>query len=373
MCALALVACGESPTGGGPPPTKDTLQLTPVVTTLSSPVYLTAPPGDVNRLFVVEQPGRIRVIQNGQLLATSFLDIASKVSFGGEQGLFSVAFHPSYGTNGFFYVDYTDVNGDTRVERYTVTADSNVADSASHKLILFVNQPYTNHNGGLVVFGPDGKLYIGMGDGGSGGDPENRAQNRDSLLGKLLRIDVDGGDPYAVPPDNPFAAGGGRGEIWAVGLRNPWRFGFDPPDGLLYIADVGQNLWEEVDVQPAGQAGVNYGWPAREATHCYKPPSGCSTEGVLPALEYSHSDGCSIIGGPVYRGTASPALGGQYFYSDYCSGWIRSFTYAGGAITSRTSWTLEVDLGSVLSFGEDAAGELYVLSGNGTVYRLSKP
>ena len=372
-CALALVACGQSPTGGGPPPTGDTLQLVPVATGLSAPVYVSAPPGDVNRLFVVEQPGRIRVIQNGQLLATSFLDIASKVSFGGEQGLFSVAFHPSYGTNGFFYVDYTDLNGDTRVERYTVTADSNVADSASHKLILFVKQPYANHNGGLVVFGPHGKLYIGMGDGGSGGDPENRAQNRDSLLGKLLRIDVDAGDPYGVPPDNPFAAGGGRGEIWAVGLRNPWRFGFDPPDGLLYIADVGQNLWEEVDVQPAGQAGVNYGWPAMEATHCYKPPSGCSTPGVLPAVEYSHSDGCSIIGGLVYRGTASPALGGQYFYSDYCSGWIRSFTYAGGAITSRTSWTVEVDLGNVLSFGEDAAGELYVLSGNGAVYRLSKP
>ena len=374
VCALALVACGEkSSTGGGPPPASDTLELIPVASTLSSPLYLSAPPGDVNRLFVVEQAGRIRVIQNGQLLQPPFLDIVSRVSSGGERGLLSVAFHPSYASNGFFYVDYTDVNGDTRVERYTVSAaDSNLADSATHKLILFVKQPYPNHNGGLVVFGPDGKLYIGMGDGGDAGDPQNRAQNRDSLLGKLLRIDVDGGDPYALPPDNPYAAGGGRGEIWAIGLRNPWRYAFDRARGLLYIADVGQNLWEEVDVQPAGQGGLNYGWPTMEGTHCYKP-SACTPLGVVPTLEYSHADGCSIIGGLVYRGTLSPALVGQYFYSDYCSGWIRSFTYAGGAITAQTNWTLKVDLGNVLSFGEDATGGLYVLSANGTVYRLAAP
>jgi len=375
LCAVAVVACGkQSPTGGGPAPTTDTLQLIPVATTLSNPDYLTAPPGDVNRLFVVEQAGRIRVIQNGQLVATPFLDIVNRVSSGGERGLFSVAFHPSYGGNGFFYVDYTDVGGDTRVERYTVSADSNVADSASHKLILFVKQPYANHNGGLVVFGPDGMLYIGTGDGGDAGDPQNRAQNRDSLLGKLLRIDVNTGDttPYRIPRDNPYAAGGGRGEIWAIGLRNPWRFAFDPPGGLLYVADVGQNLWEEVDVQPASQAGVNYGWPTLEGTHCYKPPIACLPLGVLPALEYSHSDGCSIIGGLVYRGTRSPGLVGHYFYSDFCSGWIRSFTYAGGALAGRTNWSLNVNLGNVLSFGQDAAGELYVLSVSG-VYRLSAP
>ena len=374
LCALALVACSEqSPTGGGPPPTSDTLQLVQVVTGLSAPVYLSAPPGDVNRLFVVEQAGRIRVIQNGQLLMAPFLDIVSRVSSGGERGLFSVAFHPSYASNGFFYVDYTDVNGDTRVERYTVSADSNVADSATHKLILFVKQPYANHNGGLVVFGPDGKLYIGMGDGGDAGDPQNRAQNRDSLLGKLLRLEVDAGDPYEVPLDNPYATGGGRGEIWAIGLRNPWRYTFDQTSSLLYIADVGQNLWEEVDVQPARQGGLNYGWPTMEGTHCYKPSSGCTPLGVVPTLEYSHADGCSIIGGFVYRGTRSPALAGQYFYSDYCSGWIRSFTYAGGAKKSQTDWTLKVDLGNVLSFGEDATGELYVLSANGTAYRLAAP
>jgi len=211
-----------------------------------------------------------------------------------------------------------------------------------------------------------------MGDGGSGGDPQNRAQNRDSLLGKLLRIDVDAADPYGVPSDNPFAAGGGRGEIWALGLRNPWRFAFDRAAGLLYIADVGQNLWEEVDVAPSGSGGLNYGWRIMEGAHCYNPDP-CNVAGLVqPALEYDHSNGCSIIGGFVYRGSRSPSLTGQYFYSDYCSGWIRSFSYASGAVTQRTSWTLNVSLGNVLSFGEDAAGEQYVLSGNGNVYRIGE-
>jgi len=376
-CALALVACvARSPTDGAPPPTTDTLQLIPVATTLSDPDYLTAPPGDVNRLFVVEQPGRIRVVQNGQLLPTPFLDIASKVSYVREQGLFSVAFHPSYASNGFFYVDYTDLSGDTRIERYRVSADSNVADSASHKLILFVKQPYANHNGGLVTFGPDGMFYIGMGDGGGAGDPQNRAQNRDSLLGKLLRIDVNTGDttPYKIPPDNPYAATRGRGEIWALGLRNPWRYAFDPPAGLLYTADVGENTWEEVDAEAASSAGLNYGWRIMEGAHCYDP-NPCSAAGlVVPKLEYSHAGGnCAIIGGSVYRGTLSPALVGQYFYADDCGGWVRSLTVARGVVTSRTNWTVTANLGNVHSFGEDARGELYVVSGNGTVYRLSAP
>ena len=347
------------------------LRLEQVASGLSSPLYLTAPAGDT-RLFIVEQGGRIRIVQNGQLLATPFLDITGVVRSGGEQGLLSVAFHPSYATNGYFYVDYTDSNGDTRIERYTVSANANIADATSAKLILFIAQPYSNHNGGLVLFGPDRKLYIGMGDGGSGGDPQNRAQNRDSLLGKLLRIDVDAADPYGVPSDNPFAAGGGRGEIWALGLRNPWRFAFDRAAGLLYIADVGQNLWEEVDVAPSGSGGLNYGWRIMEGAHCYNPDP-CNVAGLVqPALEYDHSNGCSIIGGFVYRGSRSPSLTGQYFYSDYCSGWIRSFSYASGAVTQRTSWTLNVSLGNVLSFGEDAAGEQYVLSGNGNVYRIGE-
>lgn len=338
---------------------------------LANPLYLTAPAGDP-RLFVVEQDGRIWIVQNNQRLSTPFLDINPIVRSGGEQGLLSLAFHPNYATNGYFYVNYTDNNGDTRVERYTVSANANVADATSAKLILAIDQPYANHNGGLVMFGPDDKLYIGMGDGGSGGDPENRAQNRDSLLGKLLRIDVDAGDPYGVPPDNPYVGSAGRDEIWAIGLRNPWRFAFDRTAGLLYIADVGQNAWEEVHVAPVSQGALNYGWVIMEGAHCYPPGSACSTAGLLlPAVEYGHANGCSITGGFVYRGSRSPSLVGHYFYSDYCSGWIRSFTYANGAVQQQTNWNLNVTLGNVLSFGEDSAGELYVLSANGSVYRIT--
>ena len=370
---LALLGCTSS---GGPTPTSGGLQLVPVVTSgLSSPLYLTAPDGDP-RLFIVEQAGRIRVVRGGQLLTQPFLDITDRVASGGEEGLLGLAFHPNYAANGYFYVDYTHLNsaGDTLytlVERYTVSAAPDSADSASHKLILRIVQPYSNHNGGLVMFGPDGMLYIGMGDGGSGGDPENRAQDPDSLLGKLLRIDVDHGDPYAIPPDNPFATSGGAPEIWALGLRNPWRFAFDRGAGLLYIADVGQNLWEEVNVTPAGQAGLNYGWRIMEGAHCFNP-NPCSTTGLVqPAVEYSHADGCSVTGGFVYRGSLAPPLVGQYFYSDYCGGWLRSFSYASGAVTGQTSWSLNVSLGLVLSLGEDAAGELYVLAANGRVYRIT--
>ena len=374
LALLALLGCSNAP-ATAPPPTSDTLKLVPVVTSgLSSPVYLTTPTGDTARLFVVEQSGQIRIVQHGQLLPTAFLDIHSRLVSGGEQGLLSVAFHPNYGANGFFYVNYTDLNGDTRVERYTVSAaDSNLADTTTHKLILFVPQPYTNHNGGLVMFGPDGMLYIGMGDGGSGGDPENRAQHPDSLLGKLLRIDVDHGDPYAIPPNNPFATSGGAPEIWALGLRNPWRFAFDRSAGLLYIGDVGQGAWEEVDVQPASQGGLNYGWRIMEGAHCYNPTN-CSSAGlVLPAVEYDHSNGqCAVIGGFVYRGARFPALAGQYFYADLCAGWVRSFSYAGGAVTGQTSWNLDVSPGTPLSFGEDARGELYLLTGGGDVYRIAQ-
>jgi len=373
LALLALLGC-SSPPGTAPPATTDSLRLVPVVTSgLSSPVYLTAPTGDTARLFVVEQSGQIRIVQHGQLLPAAFLDIHTRLVSGGEQGLLSVAFHPNYRTNGYLYVNYTDLNGDTRVERYTVSAaDSNLADTATHKLIIFIPQPYTNHNGGLVMFGPDGMFYIGMGDGGSVGDPQNRAQSPDSLLGKLLRIDVDGGDPYAIPAGNPFATSGGAKEIWALGLRNPWRFAFDRSAGLLYIGDVGQGAWEEVDVQPASQGGLNYGWRIMEGAHCYNPAN-CSSAGlVLPAVEYDHSNGqCAIIGGFVYRGTRFPALAGQYFYADLCAGWVRSFSYAGGAVTGQTSWNLDLSPGTPLSFGEDARGELYLLTGGG-VYRIAR-
>ncbi len=370
MLTLAFcmaVGCGGSADAGASDTGQVRLDTQVVASGLTAPLYLTAPTGDP-RLFVVEQLGRIRVIEGGALRPTPFLDISNRVSYGGERGLLSVAFHPDYATNGYFYVDYTDPAGDTRVERYRVSSDPNVADPASAKLILLVDQPYANHNGGLVVFGPDGKLYVGLGDGGSGGDPQGNGQNRGTLLGKLLRIDVDAGDPYAVPADNPFVGvSGARGEIWAYGLRNPWRFAFDRAGGMLYIADVGQSSQEEVDVVPATHGGLNFGWNIMEGDECYGAAS-CNRSGLtLPVLAYGHSDGCSITGGYAYRGQQIPSLQGHYFYSDYCTGWLKSFRFD-GAIKDQRAWGL--GLGSVLSFGEDATGELYVLSANGKVYRL---
>ena len=345
------------------------LRLEIVARGLNDPLYLTAPAGDA-RLFVVEQAGRIRIVKDGRLLPAPFLDLRGSVGAGGERGLLGMAFHPAYAKNGSFYVDYTDKRGDTRIKRFAVSSDPDVADAASAKQLLFIEQPYANHNGGLVMFGPDGMLYVGMGDGGSGGDPHGNGQKRSTLLGKLLRIDVDGGDPYAIPADNPFlGAAGARPEIWATGMRNPWRFAFDRVTGLLYVADVGQNLWEELDIVPAARAGLNYGWNVMEGAHCYAG-TGCDTTGlVVPALEYDHSYGCAIIGGFVYRGRTSPALTGQYFFSDYCQAWLRSITYQNGRITARTVWSVP-RIGQVLSFGEDAAGEIYVLSDNGSVYRI---
>ena len=349
---------------------RDGIVLDPVATGLEAPVYLTVPPGDA-RLFVVEQPGRIRVIRNGRLVSRPYLDISAKVGYGGERGLLGLAFHPHFAANGRFFVNYTDRHGDTRVERYEAAPSADSADLASARLVLAVAQPYANHNGGDVLFGPDGMLYVGMGDGGSGGDPHGNGQSLGTLLGKLLRLDVDHGEPYAIPPDNPFAGrAGARGEIWAYGLRNPWRVAFDRTAALLYVADVGQNRWEEVDVVAAGTGGLNYGWNLTEGSRCYGS-SPCSREGLtLPALEYGHEDGCAIIGGFVYRGRAIPSAVGHYFYSDYCSGWLRSFRFEGGDATDRSIWRTR-NVGPVLSFGEDASGELYVLSANGTVYRLA--
>lgn len=368
--AAALFACGDGGTSPAPPPPADAdVRLEVVAGGLAAPVFLTAPPGDP-RLFVVEQPGRIRIIRDGQLLPTPFLDLTERVESGGERGLFSVAFHPRYAANGFFYVDYTDVNGDTRVERFRVGADPDRADPASGKLILRVPQPFSNHNGGLVAFAPDGKLFIAMGDGGSGGDPRGHGQNRGTLLGALLRIDVDAGDPYAIPADNPFVGTpGARPEVWATGLRNPWRFAFDREAGLLYIADVGQAAWEEIDVAPDGAGGLNYGWNVMEGAHCFAA-SNCDRSGLdLPVLEYSHDEGCSVTGGYVYRGQAVPAVRGHYFYADFCRGWVRSFRLSNGEAVETREWPFG-DIGNVLSFGEDAVGELYVLSGNGNVYRF---
>ncbi|GBD32335.1 Aldose sugar dehydrogenase YliI [bacterium HR33] len=369
----SIAACGGGTEPGGT--AGDTLGTILVVQVVAgglvNPVYLTSPPGDP-RLFVVEQPGRIRIIEEGGLRQTPFLDISGKVLSGGERGLLSLAFHPNYGVNGLFYVDYTDTQGNTKVERYRVSADRNRADPNSATLVLAVDQPFSNHNGGLVMFGPDGMLYVGLGDGGSGGDPFGHAQNLGTLLGSLLRIDVDAAVPYAVPQDNPFVnRPGARGEIWAYGLRNPWRFAFDREGGMLYIADVGQNRWEEINAVPIGAAGVNYGWNILEGSECFNAPS-CNREGLtLPVHEYPRTGGaCGVIGGFVYRGQQIPQVRGHYFYSDYCAGFLRSFRLVDGKAEDHREWNVG-NLGQVLSFGEDSAGELYILSANGRVYRLA--
>jgi glucose/arabinose dehydrogenase len=370
LLLVIAAACSGGPSDGGPPAGETRIRLQQVASGLQSPVHLTAPANDA-RLFIVEQPGRIRIVQNGALLPTPFLDIAAKVSAGGERGLLSVAFHPQYASNGIFYVNYTDARGDTRIERYRVSADPGRADPATAELVLTIAQPFSNHNGGLAAFGPDGKLYIGMGDGGGGGDPEETGQDPLRLLGKLLRIDVDAARPYAIPAGNPYAGGTNPlPEIWASGLRNPWRFSWDRTANLLYMADVGQNRLEEINVVPAAQAGVNYGWDVMEGSDCFEPSTGCDRTGkVAPVAEYTHSDGCSITGGFVYRGQDIPALRGQYFYADYCQGWIRSFRYADGAATDARSWEVE-NVGNISSFGEDARGELYVIAHGGAIYKI---
>jgi glucose/arabinose dehydrogenase len=374
LALLALACADDSITEPDEPilPSDLALRLEVVASGLSSPVYLTAPANDP-RLFVVEQPGRIRVVQNGQLLATPFIDLTARIASGGERGLLSVAFDPAYATNGSFYVNYTDRNGDTVVERYHVSSDPNRADPASAKQILFIAQPFANHNGGHQVFGPDGMLYIAMGDGGSGGDPQRNGQNRNSLLGKLLRIDVSRGDPYAIPADNPFVGqAGARGEVWAYGLRNPWRIWFDRTGRVLYVADVGQNQIEEVNAVTQSTAGVNYGWNVMEGGQCYNASSCNQTGLTLPVVTYSHAGGgCSVTGGIVYRGQAIPEIRGHYFYADYCAGWVRSFRLVNGAATDQREWAVG-SVGSVTSFGEDATGEMYLLSSNGRVYRFAR-
>jgi glucose/arabinose dehydrogenase len=376
VIVLALAGCHDSTApgdGGTTPPPGLTLKVDPFIATgLTSPVFLTQPLND-GRIFVVEQAGTIRVIRNGALQATPFLDISSRVLSGGERGLFSVAFHPQYATNHFFYVYFTtQTNGDIRVERFTTTADPEVADPATSKLIITApHSTYTNHNGGLVSFGLDGMLYAGFGDGGGGGDPLGNAQNDNALLGSLLRLDVSG-DPYAIPASNPFVGQANkRGEVWAKGLRNPWRYTFDAPTGLLYIADVGQNAHEEVDVVPATTAGVNYGWNVLEGLSCYNAVTCTRTGFTPPIIDYAtHVAGtCSITGGYVYRGSAIPGIRGHYFYSDYCAGFLRSFRYENGIAVDQKDWGLT--LGSVPSFGVDFAGELYIISGN-TIVKLAQ-
>jgi len=371
---IALVAAAvllAAPADAAPTPrpvARTGIRLERVATGLDHPVHVAAPAGDP-RLFVVEQPGRIRILRAGRVQPRPFLDIRDRVGWGGERGLLSVAFHPHYRQNGFLFVDYTDRHGDTRIVRFRANPGADVVDPGTAKLLLTIPQPYANHNGGLVLFAPDGMLWIGMGDGGSAGDPHLNGQNPESLLGKMLRIDVDHGDPYAIPADNPFARGGGRPEIWAMGLRNPWRYAIDGETRLVYIADVGQDDWEEVDVAPAARAGLNYGWNRMEGSHPFRPVAGDTAHLVPPVYEYGHAEGCSITGGAVYRGAAAPALRGCYVFSDYCQGWLRSFRYAGGQVSELTRWRVD-DAGAPSSFGTDGQGEMYLVSLDGRIFRI---
>lgn len=352
------------------------IQLTPIVSGIDSPLAITHAGDGSGRLFITLQIGRILIYDGQQVLPTPFLDIGTLVSTDGEHGLLSTAFHPNYALNGFVYVNYTDLNGDTVVARYTVSADPNVVDPSSAVILLTIPQPFANHNGGQLQFGPDSYLYIGTGDGGGGGDPSNNAQSLNSLLGKMLRIDINAGPPYGIPPDNPFIGDpAALPEIWALGLRNPWRFSFDRLTGDLWIADVGQDNFEEVNVQAAGSAGgENYGWRLMEGTSCFNPASGCNDGSlILPVAQYEHVLGCSISGGYRYRGQDHPGLAGVYFYGDFCTGRIW-----GASQDAAGSWTaaelLDTDF-RISAFGEDEEGEMYVayLSSNaGAVFRISE-
>ena len=342
------------------------------VGTFQQPLLVTAPTGDA-RLFVVERCGRVRVVKGGATLATPYIDVSGLITCAGtEQGLLGMAFHPQFATNGRFFLSYTRSNGDLVVGEFSASPGSDTANSGLVRAIIVVPQPFRNHNGGHVMFGPDGFLYIGVGDGGSGGDPQRHGQNTNTLLGTILRIDVDGGVPYAIPPGNPFASGGGRPEIWLYGLRNPWRFWIDPSTSLMYVADVGQNRVEEVTILSGNPTARNLGWNVYEGPQCYPPGSSCRPPpgNVFPQVWYFHPEGRSITGGVVYRGSRLPELAGQYWYGDFVGGWINGLVYP-GSVSRHWRWTPV--LGStpqLSSFGVDGRGEVYVVSLAGKVWRL---
>jgi glucose/arabinose dehydrogenase len=365
-------AAGE-PVAGTPP-----LAAVRVAAGLSAPVDLQAAPGDRARLFVVEQGGRILILRGGAVVSTPFLDLGDRVSRGGEQGLLGLAFHPSFQTNGRFFVHYTDTAGDVHVAEFRAAPASDQADRNSERTLLLVEHPFDNHNAGALAFGPDGMLYLSMGDGGSGGDPFRNGQNLGALLGKILRIDVNGGLPYAIPAGNPFLnTAGARPEIWAYGLRNPWRFSFDRTTGDLYIGDVGQNRREEVNVGLASRrGGENYGWNITEGTLCFSPSVGCDIRGITPPLvDYATGAGgaCAVTGGYVYRGCRMPGYQGTYFYGDYCASFVRTFRLQGAAAVDQRDFTatLSRDVDALSSFGQDLDGELYIVDRGGEVFRIS--
>jgi glucose/arabinose dehydrogenase len=340
------------------------IQLQSVVEhTFRNPLFLTASPDRTDRLFIVEQGGAIFILTGGQHHPTPFLDIADRLTAGGERGLLGLAFHPRYASNGRFFVNYTRAqDGATVIAEYQVSSNPDKA-APDESIRLVIPQPYSNHNGGMIAFGPDGFLYIGMGDGGAGGDPENRAQNPEELLGKMLRIDIDAPPSYHISPDNPFVGQSGKPEIFALGLRNPWRFSFDRKTGELWAADVGQNAWEEINVI---EKGKNYGWRLLEGTHCFNPKTNCRVipDLVDPLTEYDHSHGrCSVTGGYVYRGTQIRALEGTYLFGDFCSGEL--WGYQNG----QTRLLLNTNL-KISSFGEDREGELYVIGHQGRIMKI---
>jgi len=362
LASFAPLGCDSSSSSSN-----GSITLKPFLSGLDKPVYVTSAHDGSNRLFVVEKDGLIKVVKDGQLLDRPFLDIRAKTSRGAEQGLFSIAFSPSFDADKRFYLNYTDTHGDTVVSRWQVSSGSpDTADSNSETMVLQVPQPFANHNGGCLQFGPDKMLYIGLGDGGSAGDPNGNGQNLNVLLGKMLRIDVSGTSGYSVPSDNPFAGrDDARGEIWAVGLRNPWRYSFDFDSGRLFTADVGQNKFEEVDIV---ERGKNYGWNIMEAGHCFR--EGCSTLGLeLPIAGYGRDEGISVTGGYVYRGEAVPELQGKYIFGDFGSGTIWTLTDRSG------KWDRAVLVKKAIaisSFGEDERRNLYVVDFAGGIYRLEK-
>jgi len=376
---LLPVACGDS---GSSSSSSSSVDLPPLgvrlqevfAAGLSSPIDLQAPPGDA-RLFIAERPGRIRIVQGGTLLpaSASFLNIASRVSVNGEAGLLSFAFDPQFSTNGFVYVHFVEnipgTTGDILVERYQVSStDPNILQTPGTEVIRIPHRDAANHYGGRVTFGPDGMLYLSAGDGGGGNNQFGHAQDAASHLGKLLRLDVST-LPYAIPTDNPVWPNAGQNENWAIGLRNPFRYSFDAAQ--LYIADVGQGAREEIDVVSASASGLNYGWSIMEGTLCLAIGGPCTTPGLTPPVyEYDHTQGCAIIGGYVYRGAAIPELQGQYVFSDYCSGFVRSLSIENGVVTVRQAPAANAGSFVVQSFGQDGAGELYILNGDGRVLQI---
>ena len=394
---LVLSACGNQPEAGPTPaspaptetpspsppaaaeafdPREVRLSLRRVAGGFEAPLLVTNAGDGSGRLFIVEQGGRIHVVRDGRPNAEPFLDIASLVTAGGEQGLLGLAFDPEFESNGRFFVNYTDRNGDTVVAEYRAPPGSQRADPGSARVLLQIDQPFSNHNGGALVFGPDGFLYIGTGDGGSGGDPMGNGQRLNTLLGKLLRIDVDRGRPFGIPEDNPFVGrSGARPEIWAFGLRNPWRLSFDRETADLWIGDVGQGELEEIDVARAGRGGgLNYGWNVMEGTKCFSPPEGCEQQGLVPPVAvYPTGLGCAVIGGHVYRGSRFPALQGGYFFADFCAGVV--FAVDASAPRRREPVILLETNRAISSFGEDEEGELYVtdLRGGDVLQVIGEP